>query len=56
MTLGLMKYGPSPVIKNPVTWSSSSLVNVVFTVLIAERPPRLNVPRPEGMENTVPDS
>jgi hypothetical protein len=51
-----MKYEPSPVMKKPVIWSSWSFVNVVFTVVRGERPPQLNMPRPERMENTVPDS
>src|SRR2546421_12374277 len=49
------KYGPSPVMRKPMTWSSWDLVNAVIGVLPADRDDRLNVPRPETSENGEPD-
>src|SRR5258708_39000887 len=49
------KYGPSPVIRKPMTLSSWDLVSGVMAMLVPDREERLNVPRPELMENGEPD-
>src|SRR5262249_6137596 len=49
------KYGPSPVMRKPMTWSSWDLVNDVIGVFPIERDARLNVARPETRENGEPD-
>src|SRR5258708_12226832 len=50
------KYGPSPVMRKPMTWSSWDLVKAVIGVLPPQRYHPLNVPPPQTTQHTQPHS